>query len=389
MSAFRRLELLDPHSLRGKASLSSFISPFAGPVDVAGKHLEFDFDLFSPSSFLANIPHQICFLQHWDHLPLDFFDATADLIQTSTAHWKFHERAESTEFYLRSLSDRLAMLDLGIDRAFQQCGCKWTGEIKDRKEEGFDWRCKWTAKAKGSADKIMKWTIQSQGTVKPLSGDCSFHATAVPEEDVCERTRRGKKVVGAVARAVEIEDGTERRDVARRQALARRAAHKSKVKKKELSPRDAAMTIQKTFRDHLSRRSHSLRCLRDMAVAKSKLREIRALFSNFSYRHRIANDAEEQQRFSEKIIILLLTVDAIEGPHLLVRSAKRSMSQELEAMLEAVDPQPFRKMGSIRRKKFDLPRGSFSKEMASGVADVVQMLNQEDDGCSILPDISV
>jgi len=47
-------------------------------------------------------------------------------------------------------------------------------------------------------------------------------------------------------------------------------------------------------------------------VAKAKLKEIRSLFYNFSYRRRIANDAEERQRFSEKIIVLLLTVDAIE-----------------------------------------------------------------------------
>lgn len=52
--------------------------------------------------------------------------------------------------------------------------------------------------------------------------------------------------------------------------------------------------------------------LREVAIAKAKLKEIRALFSNFSYRRRIENNAEERQRFSEKIIVLLLTIDVLE-----------------------------------------------------------------------------
>lgn len=100
-------------------------------------------------------------------------------------------------------------------------------------------------------------------------------------------------------------------------AFAKRAWGKGK--KKELSPGDAAVLIQMCFRDYLIRRSQVLRGLRDLAVAKAKLREIRSLFSNFSYRQRVAKDAEERQRFSERIIVLLLTVDAIEvsllAPH--------------------------------------------------------------------------
>lgn len=81
---------------------------------------------------------------------------------------------------------------------------------------------------------------------------------------------------------------------------------------KELTCQDAAALIQVTFRAHLVRRSKALRELRELAIAKSKLKEIRALFHNFSYRRHLASDAEERQRFSEKIIVLLLTVDAIE-----------------------------------------------------------------------------
>lgn len=90
------------------------------------------------------------------------------------------------------------------------------------------------------------------------------------------------------------------------------AVVRNKGKKKELSPQDAAMMIQMTFRAYLIRRSQALRNLRELAVAKAKLKEIRALFNNFSYRRHVAQDAAERQRFSEKIIVLLLTVDAIE-----------------------------------------------------------------------------
>nr|GEV18496.1 BAG family molecular chaperone regulator 7 [Tanacetum cinerariifolium] len=75
--------------------------------------------------------------------------------------------------------------------------------------------------------------------------------------------------------------------------------------KEELSPQDAAMVIQITFREYLVRSSQSLR---ELAVAKGKLKELRGLFNNFSYRRKLARDAEERH----KVIVLLLTVDAIE-----------------------------------------------------------------------------
>lgn len=85
-----------------------------------------------------------------------------------------------------------------------------------------------------------------------------------------------------------------------------------KGKKKEISPVDAAVLIQLSFKAYLIRRSKALRALRELAVAKTKLKELRALFHNFSYRSRVSRDAEERQKFAEKIIVLLLTVDAIE-----------------------------------------------------------------------------
>ncbi|KAM1382788.1 hypothetical protein ACFX2F_035216 [Malus domestica] len=72
------------------------------------------------------------------------------------------------------------------------------------------------------------------------------------------------------------------------------------------------MMIQMTFRAYLIRRSQALRALQDLAIAKSKLKELRALFNNFSYRRRVVHDAAKRHRFIERIIVLLLTVDVIE-----------------------------------------------------------------------------
>lgn len=97
-------------------------------------------------------------------------------------------------------------------------------------------------------------------------------------------------------------------------AFARRngAVRSKKGKNKEMPLEYAVVMIQRTFRAYLIRRSKSLRALRDLAIAKTKLKQLRASFHNFSYRRLISRDAEERQKFSEKIIVLLLTVDAIE-----------------------------------------------------------------------------
>ena len=68
-----------------------------------------------------------------------------------------------------------------------------------------------------------------------------------------------------------------------------------------------------------------------------------------------------------------------QGADLMVRAAKRSIVDELEAMLDVVDPQPAgNKSLSFRRRTFDMPDGAIQKEIAAGVAEVVQMLNNED-----------
>ncbi|CAL5342082.1 unnamed protein product [Camellia sinensis] len=61
------------------------------------------------------------------------------------------------------------------------------------------------------------------------------------------------------------------------------------------------------------------------------------------------------------------------GADLMVWVAKRSMVDELEAML----PQPPSRSLSMRRRTFDMPDDLIQKELAAVVAEVVQMLDQE------------
>lgn len=62
----------------------------------------------------------------------------------------------------------------------------------------------------------------------------------------------------------------------------------------------------------------------------------------------------------------------------MVRAAKRTMVDELEAMLDAVDPQPAGRSLSMKRRTFDMPDGVIQKEIAAGVAQVVQMIEEDE-----------
>lgn len=61
----------------------------------------------------------------------------------------------------------------------------------------------------------------------------------------------------------------------------------------------------------------------------------------------------------------------------MVRAAKRSMVDELETMLDTVDPQPAGRSLSIRKRTFDMPDKVIQKEIAAGVAQVVKMIDEE------------
>lgn len=64
----------------------------------------------------------------------------------------------------------------------------------------------------------------------------------------------------------------------------------------------------------------------------------------------------------------------------MVRAAKKSMVDELEAMLDVVDPQPPGKSVFMRRRTFDMPDAVMNKELAEGVAQVVRMLDEDATG---------
>ena len=79
-----------------------------------------------------------------------------------------------------------------------------------------------------------------------------------------------------------------------KKAIAKRTlTARDKGKRNELSAHKAIAMIQLTYRDYVARRSQILGDLRELPVARSKLKELRVLFHNFSYRSQIVHDAEE------------------------------------------------------------------------------------------------
>ncbi|KAH9603300.1 hypothetical protein KSS87_014632 [Heliosperma pusillum] len=303
-----------------------------------------------------------------------------------------------TELYLRSISDRVCSLESRFDRLLalkEKENEKEKEKEKKKKLKEVDRKYTWTAEIKGGEERKYTWKAEIEGKkgerkyewsseVKGKGGDddvkkYTWKATIGGDKKKGKKEKK-KTEGGSGARIVEIEDDEpvfdHHRALVLRQAFAKRPA-KNKGKKKELSPLDAVVLIQKTFRAYLIRRSQALRALRELAIAKSKLKELRASFHNFTFRSCISRDAEQRQKFSEKIIVLLLTVDAIQGVDMMVRAAKRSMVDELEAMLDVVDPQQPGRSLSMRRRTFDMPSGAIQKEIAEGVAQVVQMLDEE------------
>ncbi|KAG6720987.1 hypothetical protein I3842_03G089900 [Carya illinoinensis] len=399
MSRLRRIDLIEPcyyPSLFVRDTSIFSPKPLAFPSFV-----EEDLDLSLGLDLLNLSPRPS---------PLEFFDSVTDLVcvdeTPSLSSYRRIQRVDrlvDESFYLQSLCDRVGLLESRFDRLLNSKlhggdrKYTWIAEINSPEKDGPDRKYKWTAEIKegkkeGGVEKKYKWKaeINERGVEsRPIARTYSFKASGGDAGDNSgskeEMKKKKKKKKGECdTRVVEIEEPVDHGAVVLRQAFAKRvgAGVRNKGKKKELSPQDAAMMIQMTFRAYLIRRSQALRNLRELAVAKAKLKEIRALFSNFSYRHHVAQDAAERQRFSEKIIVLLLTVDAIEGADLMVRAAKRSMVHELEAMLDVVDPQPPGRSPSMRRRTFDMPNGVIQKEIAAGVAQVVRMLNREEESAS-------
>ncbi|KAL5746031.1 hypothetical protein ACOSP7_027177 [Xanthoceras sorbifolium] len=413
MRRFRKMELVEPYYPPLFVRETSIFErkPLAFPSFVAEElDLSFPLDLLNPSP-----------------RPFDLFDTVTDLVQIEKtpsfcSYKRIYQRVEP-ESALQTLCDRVSALESRFDRLVNaevkgrerkytwtaeikkgsvDRKYKWTAEIKGEKKEKKEEKkeeknYKWTAEIKGGKkeetkeEKNYKWTakIKGEGEQGPVLRTYTFETSSGDAGDRTKSEKKEKMKKHKVkaqhdTRVVEIEEPSDHKTVVLRQAFSKRAGaiKNGKGKNKELSPQDAAIMIQKTFRAYLIRRSQSLRALRDLAVAKTKLKEIRSWFNNFSYRRQVARDAEEQQRFSEKIIVLLLTVDAIEGADMMVRAAKKAMVDELEAMLDVVDPQPPGRSLSMRRRTFDMPDGTIQKEIAAGVAQVVQMLDQDEKSSS-------
>lgn len=363
MSRFRRYEIIE-------------VSPspsFCINQDIA----DFALDLLSPPPFPSP------------------FQTFTDFIQIDTT--PFHPPSTLLlKHQIQTLKHRVAALEQGFHRLSKVNKPKlgerkytWTTEIKSPEENGVDQKYKWVAEVKngtknGDKNKNYKFTaeIKGKGEKSPITKTYKFEAfsgNASESSDKSDKKGDPKKKFkkSNSTRAVEITDAAPNHGaVVLRQAFSKRV-EKIRGKESELSPQDAAALIQMSFRAYLIRRSQALRALRELAIAKTKLKELRALFNNFTYRRRIARDAEECQRFTEKIIVLLLTVDAIEGADVMVRSAKKSMVDELEAMLDVVDPQPAGRSQSMRKRTFDMPDAAIQKELAAGVTQIVQMLEED------------
>uniref|UniRef100_A0A2P2JVT8 Uncharacterized protein MANES_14G035500 n=1 Tax=Rhizophora mucronata TaxID=61149 RepID=A0A2P2JVT8_RHIMU len=320
MSRCRRMEIFEPDCTSRFLKEASIFAPktIAFPLFMAEEGTD-DFSL--ALEFLNPSPSP------FELVDLIQIERTPSFCSYKRIHQRF-----GTDLWLQSLCDRVSTLESSFDQLvypnIRSGGRKyaWTAEIKGPVERKY----KWTAEIKGDKEekkagpeKKYKWTteIKDEGKQGPIlrkyifeasSGDASEGSESSGKKE--KKIKKEKKKEEGATRLVEIEEPGDHGAIALRQAFAKRAGatRNRKGKHKELSPQDAALMIQVTFRAYLIRRSKALRALRELANAKSKLKEIRALFNNFSYRRQLTRNAGERQRFSEKIIVLLLTVDAIE-----------------------------------------------------------------------------
>lgn len=104
-----------------------------------------------------------------------------------------------------------------------------------------------------------------------------------------------------------------------------------------MSPHEAATLMARRFREYQVRKENAVKAREELAAVEANMELIRGLCKkNFD------DDEEERSRVADKIIVMLLIVDDIEGrANLQDRSWQRAMINELEAMLEIVDPLQF------------------------------------------------
>uniref|UniRef100_A0A2P2JVS7 BAG family molecular chaperone regulator 7 n=1 Tax=Rhizophora mucronata TaxID=61149 RepID=A0A2P2JVS7_RHIMU len=300
MSRCRRMEIFEPDCTSRFLKEASIFAPktIAFPLFMAEEGTD-DFSL--ALEFLNPSPS-----------PFELVDLIQIERTPSFCSYRRVRQRFGMDLWLQSLCDRVGALESRFD------------QLVNPKIRGGDGKYAWTAEIKGPVERKYKWTaeIKGEGKQGPILRNYAFEASNGDGESSGSKdkkikkdsTKKKKKDGESATRLVDIEEPVDHKAVVLRQAFAKRggATRNSRGKQTELSPQDAAVMIQVIFRAYLIRRSKALCALRELAIAKSKLKEIRALFNNFSYRRLLTRDAEERQRFSEKIIVLLLTVDAIE-----------------------------------------------------------------------------
>ncbi|KAL3681730.1 hypothetical protein R1sor_024686 [Riccia sorocarpa] len=104
-----------------------------------------------------------------------------------------------------------------------------------------------------------------------------------------------------------------------------------------LSREEAAVSIQSTFRGHLSRRSRPLYHLRTISVVNNRLRELNQELANPVCVARLRSDAMERLKWSEEITALLLKLDSVQGVVQAIRDIRKSVTREVIKLQEDVD----------------------------------------------------
>ncbi|KAF3651212.1 hypothetical protein T459_04075 [Capsicum annuum] len=140
---------------------------------------------------------------------------------------------------------------------------------------------------------------------------------------------------------------------------------KRRGKRKEMSPKDAALAIQMSFRAYIIRRSQALRALRELAIFKTK-------------QHKDAVYCYYTAAFPGiEVQVLSLSSESD-------FSSIISTSLQLGVLLG-------RPLSAARRRTFDMPDAVIQKELAAGVAQVVRILDESNaaetlEGCArVLP----
>ncbi|KAI7750038.1 hypothetical protein M8C21_024012 [Ambrosia artemisiifolia] len=195
--------------------------------------------------------------------------------------------------------------------------------------------------------------------------------------DVVDPQPRWGKSLSMKRRTFDMQDGVIQKGVVEdvTQVFAKNVENNKR--KEYFSPKAAAMMIQKTFSAYLLRKSQALRALRELAIVQRMLKEFATLFHLLHFHRGAAHDKENRLKFSEKFIVMLLAIDAIEGATIEVRATKRKMVYKLEAILNIMHPQPgCGKSQSLKRRKFDIQDGVIQNNVAEGATKVVRMRRQ-------------